>query len=145
VHELVPGRAGAHGPLSYELVHPHLLLVPPFAVLPDSSTACRFHIAVNVSTSPACEASHQTSPDKLKPVVPRVLGPRRDGHPSRPLGLCIIHVSKCGSWADCRPASDTGTKAREKLEPAARGKSMSGMESGVVGSTDDRSADVAGA
>jgi len=96
MHELVPRWTWTHGCLSHKLMHPHPFLVwvcSPVAIILNSSPACGFHVVINVSTSPVCEACGHASPDKLKPVILRVRWPLCNGQASWLLRLNIVHAT----------------------------------------------------
>jgi hypothetical protein len=78
-------RAGTNERLSHKLMHPLLLLIWVqwlVTELLNSSLAYGFHVAIDVSTSPVCEAYGHASTDKLKPVILRMRWPRCYGQAS---------------------------------------------------------------
>jgi hypothetical protein len=88
-------RTGTNERLGHKLMD-----VLPFLVwirwlvteLLNSSLAYGFHVAIDVSTSPVCEACGHASTDKLKPVILRMQWPRCQGHTSWLPRLNIIHA-----------------------------------------------------
>jgi len=58
----------------------------------NSGPAYGFHVAVNFSTNPTCEASGHASTDKLKPIILRMRWPWCYGQASRLVRLDIIHA-----------------------------------------------------
>jgi hypothetical protein len=63
----------------------------------NRSPTCGFHAIVGISTNCTCEASDRSSPNKLKPVVSRMLWPWCYGQASRLVRLKVIHATYCAS------------------------------------------------